>query len=122
MKVGGLILILGIFVAVFAAVIPFIDYWEEIEDIIYFRGILFGLFLICIGSAATLKNYYQNAVISLGSGVLALLIMSTLNLLIDDIIDTYNYFKLTFIITVLSFTVITILRLCWKRVYQRFKY
>lgn len=94
-----ILLVLGLSVGLFSIVIPFADMLpEQVEDIIYFRGILLSGLLFNIFGAVNLKGFYQNIIIAIGGGLIALILMSTYNLLCDVCIDTYNYYFITFII------------------------
>jgi len=111
----------GIMVGLFSALIPFKDYFSTIvENRIYFRGILIGFLFISVGSAVSIKNIFiQSGIISFGSGIFSLLFISTLNLLIDnpvdDFIKTENYFKWTFLVIVIVFIILIIIRLCLSK-------
>lgn len=115
-------LVIGIAIILFSAIIPFSDIFsEDIEDIIYFRGILIGILLISLGSAAILRGCLQNLAIALGGGIASLLFMSTLNLIFDKLIATQNYFYWTFVVTFSSFLIIITLRLWSNKLLHLFK-
>lgn len=111
------LILFGIMVGLYSAVIPFKDYFSEIwEDRIYFRGILIGFLFVSIGSAVVTQNLFiQNGIISMGVGVFSLLFISTLNLLIDsqdgDFIKTELYFIFTFWVIIIVFIVLIIIQL-----------
>lgn len=102
-KVGNinhpLVLVFGLALGLFSMLIPFSDFFsDDVENIIYFRGILLAELLINIFGAANLKGIYQNIMIALGGGIVALILMSTYNLICDVCINTYNYYIITFTI------------------------
>lgn len=104
MKVNHEILIvIGIVVGFFSAVIPFTTIFsEELEDIIYFRGILLGFIFVGVGSAALLNEYYKIITISISSGIVSVFISSSFNLMFDGLINTYHYFNLAFLVSSIS--------------------
>lgn len=108
MKVNHEILIvIGIVVGFFSAVIPFATIFsEELEDIIYFRGILLGFIFVSVGSAALLNGYYKIITISIGCGIVAVFIASSFNLMFDELINTYNYFKIAFLVFSISLLIV----------------
>ena len=115
------LIVLGIAVILFGAVIPFADWFsDEIENIIYFRFIILGLLFACIGCAILMRGLFQNLIISLGGGVISLGYVSTMNLIFNDWIHTYYYFLVTFL-TVLLFIIILIFIRIWYRILHRFK-
>ena len=120
-KIAPYFITIGIFIGLFTALIPFLDVFSnKWENRIYFRGILLG-FLFVSFSAALIKNHYmQNIVISLGSGIISLLFISTLNLLIDnsetDLIKTELYFIATYWVIGVVFVILTMVRLWLNKV------
>lgn len=112
---GQILLVIGIMIGVFSIIIPFSEHFtKEICNIIYFRGILLSGILICIFGAANLKGIYQNIVMSCGSGLVALILMSTYNLFCDVCMNTYNYYLWTFIIVGVVLIILITLEL-WSR-------
>jgi hypothetical protein len=112
-KFAEILIFLGGLLLVFSATITFkLELPKEIDQIIYYRGILLGSILIIVGSAIIVKSFFiQNALISLGSGNLALIIVSSLNLLFDDFIDLDFYFTFTMYIVIITMILLTIIRL-----------
>lgn len=121
-KLFEILIVIGFFVGIFSALIPFTNYFtKEVENIIYFRGILLGFFLASYSSAVLLKEKVtvSSLIGGLSSGIFSLLITSTYNLICDTCIRTQIYFSLTFIITFSGFLTILIIRL-WQLNKYRF--
>jgi peptidoglycan/LPS O-acetylase OafA/YrhL len=115
-KIATIFVVIGLFLGLFSAIVPYADIFSaKWENRIYFRGILLGFLLISFSAALIENRYIQDAIISLGSGIMSLLFISTLNLLIDtpqdDIIKTEFYFTATFWIIGGVFIILTISRL-----------
>jgi peptidoglycan/LPS O-acetylase OafA/YrhL len=115
-KIATIFVFIGLFLGLFSAIVPYADIFSvKWENRIYFRGILLGFLLISFSAALIENRYIQDAIIALGSGIMSLLFISTLNLLIDtpqaDIIKTEFYFTATFWIIGGVFIILTISRL-----------
>jgi hypothetical protein len=96
---------IGLFMILFSAAIPFVSIFSaDVEDIIYFRGILLGSLLLGLGGAWLTQGYvFINCMVkSITSGIFSLLFISTYNLIADNLIPTKMYFSLTFIIVFFS--------------------
>lgn len=106
---------------VFSAVITFkTDLPDELENIIYFRGILLGSLLMIAGSAITTTNIHnQNILYSLAIGELCILIASSFNLIMDNEINLDFYFDLAIGAVILFFIIITTIRLWLVQYRQR---
>lgn len=117
-KTAEILLVIGGVLLVFSAVITFkTDLPDKIENIIYYRGILLGSVSIITGSAIITKNFLvQNMLFSLGSGNLALLIMSSLNLLWNGLIDLDFYFDYTVWVILITLPLLIIIRLWWSKI------
>jgi len=115
-KIATIFVVIGLFLGLFSAIVPYADIFSvKWENRIYFRGILLGFLLISFSAALIENRYIQDAIIALGSGIMSLLFISTLNLLIDtpqdNIIKTEFYFTATFWIIGGVFIILTISRL-----------
>lgn len=123
-KLGNTLLLIGGIFLVFSSVITFkTKLPDEIENIIYFRGILFGSFLFILGSAILQKDMFvQNMLISLGSGNLCLLVVSTANLFFDRQINLDSYFDFTIIATLVTLIILLIFRVWLSRILKFFRF
>lgn len=119
-------LTVGIFLGIFSALISFMDLFKnfenpkEIENIIYFRGIIIGFLLISISSAIIFKSYklFFSLFIGFSGGLFSLVFTSTYNLICDVCIQTRLYFLITFIVTFLGFVITIINYRSWLSTYQ----
>jgi hypothetical protein len=113
-----ILILLGGLLLVFSATITFKLHWpDELENIIYFRSILLGSVFLIIGSAIIVKNIFiQSALFSLGSGNVALIIMSIYNLLADDLIDLDKYFDWTILVVLVTLLILLFLRLWLNKI------
>jgi len=132
-NIAPTLVLIGISISILSSIITFKNLFsEEWGDILYFRGIFVGILFISIGSAAIVKNKnIQDGIISLGSGALSLLFISTLNLIakIDvrdgmlalcieckNPINLEWYFDFTFIVVGVVFIILIFIRLWLKQV------
>jgi hypothetical protein len=118
-KRASIALLIGALIAVFSVTFVFkTNLPIVIENRIYFRGILLGSILMISGSAVILNKdvLISSILYSLASGNLALIIISTLNLIYDKLIDLYKYFDWTFGIVLITLLILIIIRLWLKRI------
>lgn len=106
-----ILIVIGIVVGILSAIIPFARIFNDIiGNRIYFRGILLGSILVCIGSATVLQGYHKAVVSAVGFGAISLFITSTLNLIHTDLIKTENYFWWTIYVSSVSLLVIILIK------------
>lgn len=116
-KLANILQVFGGLLLVYSAVVTFkLDIAPEIEDIIYFRGILLGAVMLLLGSAINSnKIITQNILLSLGFGNFMVLIASTYNLVFDADINLDIYFDIAIYATFVGMALIIIIRVWNKR-------
>ncbi len=118
---GEFLMLIGGLILMFSSIITFgFDFGDDTENIIFYRGILIASFLIYCGSAIIIKNdTIKNVMISLGSGVFGLIVISTFNLVFDDLVNVDYYFFNAIIVVSITLIIITIMKI-WS--IKRMKY
>lgn len=108
-KYADILKVIGGIILVYSAVITFkTKLPQDIENIIYFRGVLFGSILLLVGSAITTKNFAcQNILYSLATANFLVFVASIHNLLYDSIVNLDFYFNTAIYGAGLSFIIIT---------------
>lgn len=119
-RAGKILLVIGVLLGTFSAVIPFTEILiKDTANILYNRGMLLGFMLSAFGGVLiTWKDkrpYISSMLFGLSSGIFGELSISSYNLLCDACIATFYYFLVTFIVSFSAFIVVLILRLCSKQ-------
>jgi hypothetical protein len=121
-NISKILTISGLLLGIFSALAPFMDFFKEfdnpqdVENMIYFRGIMIGFLLCSISSAIIFfkDRFVFSMSVGLGSGLCTLLILSTYNLICDKCIQTQNYFTITFLFMGIGFITALINYAKWK--------
>lgn len=122
-KLADILKVIGGILLLYSAVITFkTNLPQEIENIIYFRGIVLGSTLIFVGSGISSKNYLcQNLLYSLASGSFLVFVASVYNLIYDSKINLDFYFDVAIFGNMCSFIVIISAKKIVKICLQLFK-
>ena len=121
MQVGEFLVLIGGLILMFSSIVTFcFNLGDDLENIIFYRGVLIGSFLVYCGSAIIIKNEtIKNVMISLGGGVFGLIVISTFNLVFDDLVNVNYYFFNAIIVVSITLIIITIMKI-WS--IKRMKY
>lgn len=113
--INEILVVLGIVIIFFSIPSTILDLFpEELEDIIYFRILLFSQLIIITGLIRLLNSYLlKNILIALNSGLIGLIFISTVNLFLKSKKITDFYFLLTFLIVFLAIIILLIVKK-WK--------
>lgn len=93
----------------------------KLDNILYFRGVLFGSLLLLVGSAITSVNtFVANILYSLALGNICVFVSSIENLINDKDLNFDFFFYLAMGAILFTFIILTIIRLwLWQRLKQK---
>ena len=107
-----IIFTIGLIIGFLVLIIPFADIMNEInEDRLFFRGILLAGLLFSLYGSIVFNGFLKSISMSIGGGVLTLTVISTYNLICKGCINTYSYYLITFIVTILLLIILTAIKL-----------
>lgn len=110
LKLGNILVIIGIMVGYFSTIIPLGDYNPELEDLIYFRGIILSMILTTIGASILIQNEIFKSILNAITGGLISLIYYSIRNILCHCVDLGFYYKITIEVTMVGFIIIILIR------------
>lgn len=114
-RLSNMLVLFGAALIVFIYIVPY-GFEIKYEDLIYFKGVLFGTGICFMGFALRIDGYVRDLLISLGIGQLTLFYMSVLNLFYDALIETRLLYLITLIIIGSTMLVLIMIRFWLNRI------